>query len=150
MKLYKALKLKKTLTGEISKLKQQISEKNSYQVGSLNEEKFKVSELYNKLLSKINELTNLKFMINEANREIQASIYMLSEYKALISFWNGVSVLEGTKNIGYGSSVSTEFKVQVDEIKRDEYIDTYQKKIDSLQEEIDTYNYTTDIPWKEE
>ena len=30
MKLYKALKLKKNLIGEISKLKQQIKEKNSY------------------------------------------------------------------------------------------------------------------------
>lgn len=149
MKLYKALKLKKTLVGEISKLKQQISEKNSYQVGSLNEEKFKVSELYENLLKKISELTNLKIMINEANREIQPSIYMLSEYKALISFWNEVSVSEGFKNVGYGATVPTEFKVQVDEIKRNEYISTFQKKIDSLQEEIDTYNYTTEIPWQE-
>ena len=26
----------------------------------------------------------------------------------------------------------------------------FQKKIDALQEEIDTYNYTTEIPWNKE
>ncbi|MDA3781460.1 MAG: hypothetical protein PF487_14720 [Bacteroidales bacterium] len=38
MKLYKALKLRKNLIGEITGLKQQIEEKNSYLEGSKNGE----------------------------------------------------------------------------------------------------------------
>ena len=28
-------------------------------------------------------------------------------------------------------------------------VSEFQKKVDALQEEIDVYNYTTDIPWEE-
>lgn len=146
MKLHKALKLRKTLVGEITKLKQQIKEKNSYLEGSKNGEKFDVQKVYDELLSKIDELTGLKFVINEANKEIQAKIYTLAEYKALIAFWNEVSVVEGTQVIGYSDKVQS-YVVQFDEAKRNEIVKSFQKRVDAMQEELDEYNYTTDIPW---
>jgi 2-oxo-4-hydroxy-4-carboxy--5-ureidoimidazoline (OHCU) decarboxylase len=149
MKLHKALKLRKSLVGEISKLKEQIKEKNSYLEGSKNGEKFKVAEAYDELLAKIDELTGLKYVINEANKEIQAQIYTLSEYKALIAFWNEVSVAEGTKLVSaYTEKVQT-YVVQIDEAKRNEIVKNFQKRVDAIQEEIDTFNYTTEIPWDE-
>ena len=117
MKLYKALKLRKSLVGEISKLKEQIKEKNSYLVGSLNGEKYDVNSKYLELTNKINELVALKFIINEANREIQSKIFIISEYKALIAFWNEVSVVEGTQTVG-NSETLREYKVQFDESKK--------------------------------
>jgi hypothetical protein len=147
MKLSKALKLKKGLVGEITKLKQQIKEKNSYLEGSKNGEKANVQELYDELLSKIDELTGLKFAINEANKEIQAKIYTLGEYKALIAFWNEVSVVEGAQVQGFSEAYVRNYVVQVDEAKRNEIVKNFQKRVDALQEEIDEYNYTTDIPW---
>lgn len=146
MKLYKALKLRKGLVGEITKLKQQINDKNSYLEGSLNAEKFKINELYDTLLKKIDELTSLKFAINEANREIQSKIYVLAEYKALIAFWNEVSVVEGNQASTYGDTIRN-YKVQFDENTRNHIVNDFQKRVDALQEEIDTYNYTTDILW---
>jgi hypothetical protein len=134
------------LVGEITKLKQQIKEKNSYLVGSLNGEKFDVNKVYEELQTKIDNLVGLKFVINEANKEIQSKIYVLSEYKALIAFWNEVSVVEGTQPQMYGDTLR-EYKVQIDETHRNEIVKSYQKKVDALQEELDTYNYTTDIPW---
>ena len=68
MKLYKALKERKNLIGDIAKLKQQIKAKNSYLEGSKNGENFNAEKTYLELLSKIDELTGLKFVINEANR----------------------------------------------------------------------------------
>jgi len=56
MKLYKALKLRKKLVGEVVKLKQQIQNKNSYTVGSLDPEKFNVNKIYVELQTKIDEL----------------------------------------------------------------------------------------------
>ena len=146
MKLYKALKLRKSLIGEITKIKQQIKDKNSYLDGSLNAQKFDVHQLYGVLLNKIDELTGLKFAINEANREIQAKIYVLAEYKALIAFWNEVSVIEGSQASTYSETIRN-YKVQIDEEKRNQIVNDFQKRVDALQEEIDTYNYTTEIPW---
>jgi hypothetical protein len=150
MRLHKALKLRKKLVGEITDLKNQIQSKNSFLDGSLNPEKYNVEKLYTDLLAKINELVALKFVINEANREIQSKIYTLSEYKALIAFWNSVSVVEGSQIVGYSNSTITEYKVQVDEEKRTKLVKEFQEKVDALQEEIDVYNYTTEIPWDKE
>lgn len=148
MKLHKALKLRKKLIGEIAQLKAQILSKNSYMVGSLNAEKYNVPKLYEELLNKVDELTGLKFVINEANREIQSKIYVLAEYKALIAFWNGVPTAEGLHESGrFGSETTREYKVQVDEETCNKYVKEFQTRVDALQEEIDTYNYTTDIPW---
>jgi len=151
MKLHKALKLRKKLVGEISELKTQIQVKNSYLVGSLNAEKYNVPKLYEELLEKIDQLCGLKFVINEANHEIQSKIYVLAEYKALIAFWNGVPTAEGTQeSSGFRFGEATrEYKVQVDEEHRNEYVKDFQTKVDSLQEEVDIFNYTTDIPWDE-
>jgi len=148
MKLYKALKLRKNLIGEITNLKEQIKEKNSYLEGSKNGEKFNVEEKYDELLKKIDILTGLKFVINEANREIQAKIYVLSEYKALIAFWKEVSVVEGSQVIGYSDKIQN-YVVQIDEEKRNKIISDFQKRVDAIQEEIDDYNFTTEIPWGE-
>lgn len=148
MKLHKALKLRKKLVGEIAQLKTEIKEKNSYLVGSLNPEKYNVPELYKELMEKIVQLTGLKFVINEANREIQSKIYVMSEYKALITFWKEVSVSEGVRESGrFGSETLRTYAVQVDEETRNAYIKEFQEKVDAFQEEIDTYNYTTDVPW---
>jgi hypothetical protein len=147
MKLYKALKLKKSLAGEITTLKRQIQEKNSYMVGSKNAENCNVVKLFGELQAKIDELVGLKFIINEANGEIQSKIYVMSEYKALIAFLNSVDVTEGTKTIGFSDSKTVEYVVHMEESMRDGYIKEFQKRVDALQEEIDVYNYTTDIPW---
>lgn len=150
MKLHKALKLRKSLIGEITKLKQLIKEKNSYLIGTNNPTSVKidVKVLYGELLDKINKLVALKYVINEANAEIQSKIYVLSENKALISFWNEVSVLEGAQAIGYAEHIK-EYGVQIDEIERNNIVKELQKKVDAIQEEIDTFNYTTEIPWDE-
>lgn len=146
MKLYKALKLRKNLIGEITKLKTQIKEKNSYLEGSKNGEKFKVIIAYDELLLKIAELTSLKFVINEANREIQSKIYLLGEHKALIAFWNEVSVVEGAEKIGYGDNIYN-YVAQIDEKQRDKMVGEFQIKVDAIQDELDEFNFNTEIPW---
>jgi abortive infection bacteriophage resistance protein len=150
MKLHKALKLRKKLVGDIARLKTQIQVKNSYTVGSLDAEKYNVPKLYEELQKKISELIGLKYVINEANREIQANIYTISEYKALIAFWNEVPVKEGKQILGYSDGTTIDYYVQIDEAKRNQMVAEFQVKVDALQEEIDTFNYTTDIPWGEE
>ena len=146
MKLYKALKARKKLVGEIVKLKDQIKTKNSYLAGSSSADKFEVDKVYAELQAKVNELIGLKFIINEANHPIQEQIYRLSEAKAMIVFWNEVSVVEGLQSVGYSDTIK-DYKVHYDEAKRNEIVAGFQKKVDAIQDEIDNFNYTTDIPW---
>lgn len=148
MKLSKALKEKKRLTGEIQRLKRLIYSKNSYIEGSKVPEKFDVKELYAQLQSKIQELVNLKIVINEANKEIQSSIYLLSEYKGLIDFFNTLNTTEGPTH-DYHTDINTNYCAQIDELEKEELIKKYQDKADRLQDQIDTYNYTTEIDWIE-
>lgn len=147
MKLYKALKLKKKLTGEIAFLEQQISSKNSFQVDQVEIPiKFNVEKLNEELMTKVYELIQLKLKINIANNSIQEKIFWLSEYKSLISFWkNNVSGTKGMVQSGYSNSCLINYDVQFDETKRNELIDFYQNKLDEIQEEIDTFNYNTEI-----
>jgi hypothetical protein len=146
MKLSQALKEKKRLAAEIAQLKNRIQSKNSYIKESKVSEKFNVAELYAELQAKVQDLVNLKIIINEANREIQSTIYLLSEYKAMISFWNGVNTNEGMHERGYQDTL-TEYVAQFDELKKIELSTEYQKKADRLQDQIDTYNYTTEVAW---
>ena len=149
MKLSQALKEKKRLAAEIQHLKNRIMSKNSYIKQSNVKEKFNVVEMYDELQRKVQELMNLKIVINEANKEIQSSIYALSEYKAMISFWNGVPVAEGMVERGYQDTL-TEYECQIDEVKKIEIVAELQKKADLLQDQIDTYNYTTEVAWGED
>jgi hypothetical protein len=149
MKLSQALKEKKRLAAEIQHLKNRISSKNSYIKASNVKEKFNVNDMYAELQNKVQELVNLKIVINEANRQIQSSIYLLAEYKAMISFWNGVNVNEGMIERGYQDTL-TEYECQIDELRKIELVQEYQKKADSLQDQIDTYNYTTEVAWGED
>lgn len=146
MKLSQALKEKKRLAAEIAHLKNRIQSKNSYIKASNVNEKFNVTEMYAELQAKVQELVNLKIVINEANREIQSSIYLLSENKAMITFWQGVNVNEGMQERGYQDTL-TEYECQFDEIKKIELVASYQKRADTIQDEIDTYNYTTEVAW---
>lgn len=151
MKLHKALKLRKKLAGEIAALKQNLQQKNSFITGAVNVEKYNVDNIYSELLTKIQELVGLKYAINEANREIQSKIYLIAEYKGLITFWQSVSVHEGPVHDYYnnnGGSIPI-YVAQYDELKRNDIIKAFQNKVDFLQEEMDTFNYTTDIPWDE-
>lgn len=146
MKLAKALKEKKRLAAEIAQIKSQINSKNSYIKGSNIKEKFDVPLLWDTMISKIQDLVNLKIAINGANKEIQASIYRIGEYKAIIQFLCGLNVNEGPTE-SYWSENFVDYDVQFDEIKRNELIKEYQDMADRLQDDIDIYNYTTEVAW---
>lgn len=144
MKLAKALKEKKRLASEIAHLKNKINTKNSFIKESNVKDKFDVNKLYEDLLNKIESLVNLKVAIYDANKEIQSKIYLMSEYKSLISFLNILNTNEGIVEKRF-EQVALEYEVQIDEIEKDRLIKEYQTKVDLLQDEIDTYNHTTEI-----
>ncbi len=149
MKLAKALKLKNKLASEIGKLKERINANNSYVEGA--KQYYDVTKLLLELFEKIEKLIGLKLAINKANQPIQQNIFELSETKALVSFFEKLNVQEGEVNVsGYGGSPIMKQKLTyVNESQKETYIETYKKKIEELQEEMDTYNYTAEIDFSE-
>jgi len=143
MKLYKALKLKKTLAGEIITLQRQIQNKNSYLEGNNTPEKFNVHALMEKLGEKVADLIALKVAINRTNAGIQEDIFLLSEQKSYLQFLKNLSVREGVEP-GYGDSVKT-YHAQYDELARDAEVIKTQKAIDEIQDRIDVYNHSMSI-----
>ena len=151
MKLSRALKEKKRLAAEISHVKNIIGSKNSFVKDSNVPTKFDVSQLFADLERKTQELVNLKIVINEANNEIQPSIYLLGEYKALVAYLAHLNTAEGfVQPRGFRSEAAMEFDVQFDEIKVNLMKKDYQDKADRIQDQIDTYNYTTEVAWGED
>ena len=147
MKLYKALKLKNKITGEISKIKQKIQSHNSYPDGS--KHYFQINDLLAELKKKIMDLGNLKMQIYRANLPIQNLIFELSEQKSMITFLSGLDVKEGEQAIGYSSEKTRNYTATITEKERDEMIVAHQKEIDEIQESLDTFNHTTEIDFEE-
>jgi len=147
MKLYKALKLKKKLAGEIAKLQGTIARNNSYVEGNKTAEKCDILAIESELGKKMGELLDLKMAIYKANIPIQKDIYALAEIKGLIVFWEGVNTTEGVyPSGGYSvNSKDTIYIARISEEEKEKRQRELQDKIDTLQENIDAYNYTTDI-----
>lgn len=144
MKIYKALKLKKRLVGEINKLQQQINSKNSYLEGA--DVKFDTHILLDNLIKKQGELVNLKMALYEGNRGIQKDIFLLSELKSRLSFLTDLNTTEGEQGLGaYSAIAPRKYKAQIGETENETAIVALQEQIDFTQEKIDSYNYTTDI-----
>jgi hypothetical protein len=99
----------------------------------------------------VDKLIAVKVAISVANKEPtqQGRIFALGELKALITMLNSFPV-EPSRTIGdrYGSgdtSIVTQSFVQIDEEQRDKAVKEIQKTIDTLQEEMEKFNWKTEI-----
>ena len=142
IKISNALKRKKKLAAEIADLGNKIKQKNSYD--SINDvsANYNTADMMATYLSKKGELVELKTAINTANIAIQGTIYRLSEAKATLSFLKHIPTTEGIQN-GYGEART--YVAQITEITKDTITIDTADLADRLQEEIDTFNYTTFI-----
>lgn len=148
MILSKALKYKNSLVSEISNIKEKISKHNSHLKGNISSKQFNIEKAVIRLNELITTLVNLKIAINEANRGIYPIIYMISEHKALISFWKEIDCSEGTKLVGYSEIIQT-YETHMDEYKVGDIIEALQIKVNYLQDDIDEYNLTNEFHWEE-
>lgn len=142
MNLAQALKAKKKLLKEISDLQSKIQSNNSVMVGS--PVYYKTRELMETLNKKVEELTTLKISIQTANIPILGKMYEMAELKSHVQFLRRINTQEGKKLERFQESILeyvSDYKV--DEIDR--MIKEAEEKIDSLQEEIDQFNHSTNI-----
>ena len=145
MKIQKALKYKKRLGADIARLQSLIQRKNSTPETSTI--KYDILGLMEELNQSTFRLIRLKVAINIANLPIQKSLYKIGELKSNMAFYKNINTREGTTS-SYGDKEVT-YIAQFDEKETAAMLISTQDAIDDLQEKIDTFNYTTEVDFKE-
>jgi len=149
--LAKALKLKNRLTSRINQVKKQITAHNGYVV----DKNIPVSEIKLQVdvpvclqdLTKLtNSLVEVKSAINNANANSSGKIFLLSELKGLISFYENLDCDERlVQNFSTKYNVDDIKRVQISLSDKNNLIKELTKKAEFIQDELDEYNATTKI-----
>ena len=145
MKLAKALKQKNKLAGEVTQLKELLTEQNSRST----KQKFDYNnqEVLTNLRAKIDELVATKAAIGAANAEIYPKIFRLAELKGFVTALKGLSTKEGVyaESLGYSQSVEVEYVAQIKKAEVDKLVEEIEKEIQELQDALDEFNFTRSV-----
>ena len=145
MKLAKALKQKNKLAGEVTQLKELLTEQNSRST----KQKFDYNnqEVLTNLRAKIDELVATKAAIGAANAEVYPKIFRLAELKGFVTALKGLSTKEGVyaESLGYSQSVEVEYVAQTKKAEVDKLVEEIEKEIQELQDALDEFNFTRSV-----
>lgn len=142
MNINQALKAKNRLVTEINEQLEIAKMFNSIEKG--NPRRYSVVEALSNVEQLKLQLVDLKVKIQKANHPILDKIYMLSELKSYVKHLKSISVEEGTVHSRYGSTMEQkEVELNVSDLKK--MIKDVENKISTIQDELDTYNATTEI-----
>lgn len=144
MNINKGLKQKNKLAKEINLNWGRIKLYNAKRVDSKNT--YNTQELFSKVVADIEGLVEVKTKIAKANTDVYTKIYRMSELKSIIAHLKGVQVITEPELIGYGEAQKeVEYTNGMDNIFMDEQIAKYEQEIQDLQDELDKFNFNTEI-----
>jgi predicted nucleic acid-binding Zn-ribbon protein len=146
MKLSRALTEKNRLAGDIKKLSVIICRENSRMAN--NPTKVDVAAFHRDLVAKTQELSILKSRIAKTNYPIYDKIFLMGELKGEISFLDTIPTKDGiySETQGYATqSKDIEYKAIITQSDIDMMKDELQKRINSLQDELNEFNSSTDL-----
>lgn len=140
--LSKVLKIKNRLSGRMNKATTDIQTYNSTLAEQA--EQVNVEKLISLREELMNALIELKTYLVKANIPIQFLLIRLGELKAKVQFLQGISVQDGSVRHGYQN---TEIVYQAYYKKNDVdlQVQALEKEIDSIQDELDSFNVLTKI-----
>ena len=141
MNLAQALKKKNRLAQKIIKLQQEIQKENSARADD--PRKIKVEVSMKDLDSTVSELIKLKVAIFVAATPMREHILKIGELKSRIVFLGGISTSEGIVN-DYGDD-PVQYKAVYDKVWIKNQIEECEELIDTIQDELDKFNYATNI-----
>ena len=142
MNIKQALKQKNKLVAEIKEQYAIAKEHNSIEEG--NTRRFSVNEALEKAQTLTTELVDLKTRIHAANAPVYGKIFEMSELKSTIKELKAIPTTEGKVISRYGAA-SEQKVVEIDVKQMSELIKSYEKRIEALQDELDTHNASTTI-----
>lgn len=144
--LAKLLKEKNAIVSKINDVKRRITNENI--VENDNVSKWDTREEYTKLLNLTNKLVETKTNIARLNSTVADKIFRLSELKAIVAFLYELDTREGKfivrDRYETRSDVMTK-KAQLDSVFVQQEIDSLTVEINTLQDELEAYNHSTQI-----
>ena len=148
MKVSKALKLKNQLSGDIAKLKTLLTDNNV--INDKIQPEYNTNTILVELTEKIKELVDVKTAIAKANVQIYDKIFQIAELRGLVATLNAVQTKDGVEEahsfrITGAQTNPTTYKSQIDRKTLDANIKSLEERIQLLQEELDTFNFTTEV-----
>jgi len=152
--LAKALVVKNRITGDLKKVNDKIITSNSKSISVKENDKVDVSFQYNMndLFAERDALTEkliaVKVAISLANKDLeqQKRVFLISELKSQKSILDSMMIVEeGTTYVSYrGDNGCYQIsKSQISDIEREKLTNELQKRIDTLQDEMDKFNWNT-------
>jgi hypothetical protein len=147
MKLAKALKIKgKKLKEYQTTLSKTISH-NSYDVDVTDNRIYNSKELLSKSQDLLNDYIAFKAAIHNTSAPIRSKIFRLGELKFFLDRINDMSTVAGIrKSESYsGTPVINTYKADISETEKNDLIKLLEDEIEEIQDEIDTFNATTDL-----
>ena len=146
--LAKALKIKNRLAGELKRLQQLLVRENSKLVGASGMSELECVNTYIAIVETTNKLVAVKTEIAKANVGIYKQINSIAELKGLIAFCATVPTNDGKIKEEAGwreATVFSEYKAVYTKASFDKFSQKASEEIDTLQDEIDVYNATTQV-----
>lgn len=144
MKLAKALKEKNKKVKKLKTLSDRINSNNSYIKGTT--PTYDAKKLWEEYNAALEDLIKFKAAIALTNAGIAEKIIRMAELKSKISSFHYMPITEGIQLSHRREGVEPpEYIAVVNEKEKDELMEKTQEEIDNLQEEIDTYNATTEL-----
>ena len=145
MKIAKALKQKNVLVGELTKLKTQLQSNNVRTDGKKFD--YDNKDILAKTLAKMDELIALKANIAATNAPVYNDIFRMAELKSFTQHLKSIPVQEGVeKQASYGGAIlEITYFSAINRTELDELILKYEAEIQTIQDRLDTFNFTTEI-----
>jgi hypothetical protein len=146
MNLAQALKQKNRLAGELVRQQQILQRENARRSDSVST--VDRDAVYVKILELSDELGELKGKITQANVNIYPALERMSELKARIAFIQGLQKREGEEVVFVGrdqEQVKYQWDSYINQTKCDETVAELQQQIDDLQDEVDSFNQSTEV-----
>jgi hypothetical protein len=146
MNLAQALKAKNRIAGELVRQQQILQRENarrSDSVSTVNRQ-----EVWQGIIELSEKLGTLKGMITQANVNIYPALERMAELKARIAYLNGLPKREGEEitSVGYNQEkLVYKWDSLITQQKSDELVADLQQEINDLQDEVDSYNATTEV-----
>lgn len=146
MNLAQALKQKNRLAGELVRQQQILQRENARRSDSVST--VDREAVYERILEISEELGELKGKITQANVNIYPALERMAELKSRIAFVQGLPKREGEEIQplhGDREPLKYQWDSFINQEKSDELVAELQEQINDLQDEVDTYNATTEV-----
>lgn len=140
--LRKALQTKKTLVGDIAKLRANITKFNSQRTPNPHVD---VHALISEYQDKTTKLMNLKTAITKANIGIYSEIVMAEEFKSQIALFESLDTDEEGLEYRAGEAVKYTKTVAINYAKKMDYVKTLRTELEEILDKIDGFNTNTMI-----